>query len=123
MGWIARDPGLAGNTEASALAEGLNAVACLNALIVTGLQATGSANDLVLDGEDIRRLSEWLRSDAARRAAFECLHGDDEDGMATGFHWIQNDGANQLFHGLNLVDTVLDGTFILVLQSTAINNS
>lgn len=43
--------------------------------------------------------------------AFECLHGDDEDRVATGFHLLQNDGANQLFQGLNLVDTVLDGIY------------
>jgi hypothetical protein len=111
IGWIARDPGLAGNTEASAIAEGISAGNSLNQLLITGLQAIGSMDDIVLDYDDVRRLSEWLRSDAARQSSFEIFHGDDENGVATGFHSIQGDGANQQFRGLNLVDTVLDGIY------------
>jgi hypothetical protein len=121
IGWIARDPGLAGNTEASAIAEGIRAANGLNQLIVAGLQATGSFNDVVLDSDDVRRLSEWLRSDPGRRASFDVFHGDDENGVATGFHAIQNDGANQLFRGLNLVDTVLDGIYHFGFEINANN--
>jgi hypothetical protein len=111
IGWITRDPGLAGNTEASALAEGIQAANGLNQLIINGLNAIGSINDVGLDSDDIRRLNTWLRSDAGRKDSFEMLHGDDEGGVATGFHTIQNDGANQKFRGLNLIDTVLDGIY------------
>lgn len=121
IGWIARDPGLAGNTEASAIAAGIQAANGLNELIVTGLKATGSFNDVMLDADDIRRLNEWLRSDAARKNNFEILHGDDENGVATGFHNIQNDGANQTFRGLNLVDTVLDGIYHFGFEINANN--
>ena len=119
--WIARDPGLAGNTEASAIAAGIAAADGLNQLIVTGLKAIGSYNDVVLDSDDIRRLSEWLRSDTSRKTTFELLHGDDENGVATGFHNIQNDGANQKFRGLNLVDTVLDGIYHFGFEINANN--
>ncbi|MEY4352333.1 MAG: hypothetical protein RLZZ609_574 [Cyanobacteriota bacterium] len=57
IGWIARDPGLAGNTEASALAEWIQAANGLNQLIINGLNAIGSINDVVLDSDDIRRLN------------------------------------------------------------------
>jgi hypothetical protein len=121
IGWIARDPGLAGNTESAAIAEGIQAASGLNQLIVTGLNAIGSFNDVVLDSDDIRRLSEWLRNDPDRRASFEIFHGDDENGVATGFHTVQNDGANQLFRGLNLVDTVLDGIYHFGFEINANN--
>lgn len=121
MGWIARDPGLAGNTEASAIAAGLQAANGLNQLISTGLKAIGSFNDVVLDSDDIRRLNTWLRSDAARRSTFLILHGDDENGVATGFHNIQNDGASQKFRGLNLIDTVLDGIYHFGFEINANN--
>ena len=121
IGWIARDPGLAGNTEASAIAEGIAAASGLNNLIVSGLQAIGSFSDVVLDSDDIRRLSEWLRSEPSRRSAFEILHGDDENGVETGFHTIQNNSANQRFRGLNLVDTVLDGIYHFDFQINADN--
>ncbi|MFN9630187.1 MAG: bluetail domain-containing putative surface protein, partial [Cyanobacteriota bacterium] len=111
IGWIARDPGLAGNSEASAIAEGITAADALNQLLITGLQAIGSLDDVVLDSDDVRRLSEWLRADAARESSFKTFYGDDENGVSTGFHAIQNDGANQQFRGPNLVDTILDGIY------------
>ncbi|MFN9243266.1 MAG: bluetail domain-containing putative surface protein [Cyanobacteriota bacterium] len=121
IGWITRDPGLAGNTEASALAEGIQAANGLNQLIINGLNAIGSINDVWLDSDDIRRLNTWLRSDAGRKDSFEMLHGDDEGGVATGFHTIQNDGANQKFRGLNLIDTVLDGIYHFGFEINANN--
>ncbi|MEB3333833.1 MAG: hypothetical protein VKP70_02490, partial [Cyanobacteriota bacterium] len=121
IAWIARDPGLAGNTEASAMAEGIRAANALNQVLITGLEAIGSRNDIVLDSDDIRRLNSWLRSDAARRMSFEILHGDDENGVATGFHAIQNDGAKQQFRGRNLVDTVLDGIYHFGFEINANN--
>ena len=111
IGWIARDPGLAGNTEASAIAEGIQAANGLNQLIINGLQATGSYNDVMLDSDDIRRLNTWLLGSTALKNTFDILHGDDANGVATGFHTIQNDGGNQKFRGLNLIDTVLDGIY------------
>ncbi len=121
MGWIARDPGLAGNTEASAIAAGLQAANGLNQLIITGLREIDSLNDVVLDSDDIRRLNTWLRSDTARQSTFQVFHGDDENGVTTGFHNIQNDGANEKFRGLNLVDTVLDGIYHFGFEINANN--
>jgi hypothetical protein len=97
IGWIRRDPGLAGNTEASAIAAGIEAANGLNSLLITGLQAIGSYNDVVLDSQDMRALNAWLLSEPGRKSAFDHFHGDDENGSATGFHSIQNDGANQKF--------------------------
>ncbi|MCP4943896.1 MAG: hypothetical protein GY924_18215, partial [Planctomycetaceae bacterium] len=41
------------------------------------------------------------------------LHGDDEKGEETGFHLVQNDGANTRMFGENFVNTVADGIYHL----------
>lgn len=105
------------------MAEGIRSTGALNNLLVCGLPAIGSFYDVVLDSDAIRRFSEWLRADPARRAAFEVLHGDDEEAVASGFHNVQNDGVNQKFRGLHLGDTVLEVLTTLGLRSLPITNS
>jgi Ca2+-binding RTX toxin-like protein len=111
IGWIARDPGLLGNTEAGAVAEGLSAADGLNQLIEEGLKAIGSAGKAVLLSSDLVALNSWLRSDPNRLAHFISLHGDDDNGVSTGFHRIQNDGGNHTFRDQPLINTILDGVY------------
>ena len=56
-------------------------------------------------------INAWIRKDQSRLNTFLVLHGDDEDGVETGFHLVQNDNANTTQFGRNLVDTVLDGIY------------
>ncbi len=111
IAWDALDGGLAGANEASALDEGIRAANELNRLLIQGLQATGSLAKEVLSVADIVALNTWVRSDATRLARFIALHGDDEGGVATGFHNIQNNGGNRQFDGRALIDTVQDGFY------------
>ncbi|MEB3239234.1 MAG: calcium-binding protein [Cyanobacteriota bacterium] len=111
IGWIVRDPGLMGHTEAAAVAEGVAAADGLNRMIEQGLQAIGSADKAVLLASDLIDLNTWVRSDPTRLAQFIALHGDDDNGISTGFHRIQNDGGNHLFRFRPLIDTVLDGVY------------
>jgi Ca2+-binding RTX toxin-like protein len=113
LGWIARDPGLAGANEASAIATGIAATDSLNALLVEGLRATGGFDKAVLGSADIVALNAWFRDPAApqRLQAFLQAHGNDETGVETGFHTIQNDGGNRSFDGRALIDSVLDSIF------------
>ncbi|MFO0018019.1 MAG: calcium-binding protein, partial [Synechococcaceae cyanobacterium] len=111
IAWDALDGGLAGANEASALDEGIRAADGLNQLLIQGLQATGNLAKEVLSVADIVALNAWVRSDATRLARFIELHGDDEGGVATGFHQIQNNGGNREFDGRALIDTVQDGLY------------
>ena len=113
LGWVARDPGLAGANEASSIRAGLTAADGLNALVVEGLRAIGAWSKDVLTAADIVALNAWVRDPAypKRFELFIALHGDDENGEETGFHHIQNDGGNRLFDGRTLIDTVLDGIY------------
>jgi Ca2+-binding RTX toxin-like protein len=111
IGWIVRDPGLLGNTEAAAVAEGVTAADGLNRLIEEGLRAIGSDGKAVLLASDLIALNSWVRSDPTRLAQFMALHGDDINGLSTGFHRIQNDGGNHTFRDQPLIDTILDGVY------------
>jgi Ca2+-binding RTX toxin-like protein len=111
IAWDALDGGLAGANEASALDEGIRAADRLNQLLIQGLQATGNLAKEVLSVADIVAVNAWVRSDATRLARFIELHGDDEGGVATGFHQVQNNGGNRQFDGRALIDTVQDGFY------------
>ncbi|MFN9644255.1 MAG: calcium-binding protein, partial [Cyanobacteriota bacterium] len=111
IGWLRRDPGLGGSTDAPSLVLGIAAADALNQLITTGLAAIGRANALVLTPADLIALNAWVRSDASRLQAFITAHGDDDGAEETGFHRLVNDGASQRFHGNNLVNTVLDSVY------------
>ncbi|MFM7313652.1 MAG: hypothetical protein ACKO0M_10880, partial [Cyanobium sp.] len=113
VGWIARDPGLAGANEAGSIRAGLAAANGLNQLLIQGLRDTGGFSKEVLTAADIASLNVWFRDPAhpERLAQFIAFHGDDANGVETGFHTIQGDGGNRLFDGKTLIDTVLDGIY------------
>jgi len=111
IGWLRRDPGLSGSTEAASLPLGIAAANALNELIAQGLAATGNANTLVLTAADLVALNQWLRADSTRLAAFITAHGDDAGGVETGFHRLAGNGASQVYRGANLVDGLLDAIY------------
>ncbi|MFN9622314.1 MAG: hypothetical protein ACK587_05705, partial [Cyanobacteriota bacterium] len=111
IGWLSRDPGLRGSTDAPSLVLGIAAADALNQLLVAGLAAIGRANALVLTPADLMALNAWVRSDSNRLQAFVNAHGDDDGSVDTGFHRLVNNGASQLFYGNNLVNTILDSVY------------
>jgi len=122
ISWLDRDPGLRGSTDAPSLAAGIAAADALNRLVATGLASIGRSAALVLTPADLIALSVWIRSDPARLQAFINAHGDDEGNAETGFHRLVNNGASQLFHGNNLVNTILDSVYHFGFQIDAAGN-
>lgn len=115
---LGSDPALTTTFAASAQAmrtahtlEGLSAANKINVLIKDGLSALGVARDGVITPDDVVALHDWIKGDPARYQAFVTAHGDDENGVTTGYHWLQNDGAVTVFHGQNLANTVVDGMY------------
>jgi Ca2+-binding RTX toxin-like protein len=106
---VASDYGLAFRLTGSEIEGGAAAADALNVLILDALRATGSANDGDISTADVHAISGWIR--ANRLPAFVALHGNDEDGVETGFHLVQNDGAVLRLFGEAAVDTVLDGLY------------
>ncbi len=64
----------------------------MNGLIVEAIDATGVANDGLFDAFDVCDLNAYLP--AEHYEEWVLLHGDDSDVEETGFHLVQNDGAN-----------------------------
>ncbi|HBH72579.1 MAG TPA: hypothetical protein DDY43_03865, partial [Synechococcales bacterium UBA10510] len=122
ISWLGRDPGLRGSTDAPSLAAGIASADALNQLIETGLASIGRSSALLLTPDDLIALNAWIRSNPARLQAFINAHGDDEGDAETGFHRLVNNGASQLFHGDNLVNTVLDSVYHFGFQIDAAGN-
>jgi hypothetical protein len=105
------DPGLAGANDSKEIKGGASAADQLNQMIIEAAQAVGADTDKVFTVDEVIAMNAYIRSDATRLAQWTSLHGDDEDGEETGYHLVQNDGANVKYRGDNLLDTVADGIY------------
>ncbi len=109
---ITNDAGLSRRVPLEEINTAAVAADQMNHLILGAIVATGTANDGQLNAADLRDVNQWLRAHHA--AKWIELHGDDEDGLETGFHLVQNDGATTMLFGTyNAVDTVADGIYHL----------
>ena len=108
---IVGDPGLDCRLPTADIQGGAAAADAMNNLIVDAIRATGLANDGNLNMADVRDLSQWLRTHAEDQ--WITLHGDDENGIETGFHLVQNDGASSRLFATNAVNNVADGIYHL----------
>ncbi len=105
------DAGLNSKISTTEIKAGATAANGMNALIIEAIKATGVANDKTLNVADIRDISNYLQTNHS--AAWTVLHGDDEEGIETGFHFVQNDGATTVLYDKNAVNTVVDGIYHL----------
>jgi len=108
---ITTDPGLNRKVPTSQITAAAEAADEMNRIIVEAIWTTGVANDGRVNAADVRDLSAYIRGNYADR--WIELHGDDEDGLETGFHLVQNDGATTRLFSANAVNTVADGIFHL----------
>lgn len=112
---IGADSALQDRLSLTEIRDGAAAADVMNGIIVEGIRELGYANDGTLTGAEIRGLADWVRINHAQAADSPWLiaHGDDETGIETGFHLVQNDGATSRIFAENLVDTVADGIYHL----------
>ncbi len=108
---IMNDVGLTKRVSTEDQVEGAKAGVGISQMILQAISELGLGNDGEITGSDVIAINEWIRSDADRYEEFVALHGDDEDGEETGFHLVQNDGAETRMFSQNAVDTVFDGLF------------
>ncbi|MEO0822826.1 MAG: hypothetical protein AAF074_20665, partial [Pseudomonadota bacterium] len=111
---ILQDEGLRARIPASEIEAGAAAADAMNTIIVEGIRALGIAGDGRFTAADVRDLSDWVQADPARKQAFIDFHGDDEQGVETGFHLVQDDGDVIDYRGRDAIDTVADGIYHLV---------
>ena len=106
---ISSDYGLNSRLMWDQLSGGAASADGINNLIVNAVRATGAANDGEITVSDIYSINYFIRSNS--QPGFIALHGDDENGIETGFHQVQNDGSVTRLFGQNAVDTILDGIY------------
>jgi len=105
------DRGLAKNNSDAKIAAGVDAANGILNLINDGIKALGLGADGRISEDDVRAIHDWIHNDPARYQQFVALHGDDENGVETGFHLIQGDGGTGVMFGENIVNTIGDGIF------------
>lgn len=111
LDWIETDPGLRDRTAAADITKGSAAAAAMNAIILQAIKATGAANDGVIDAGDVYALAGWISKN--HKDDWLKHHGNDENGVETGFHLVQNDGASGDSYGRNSINTVADAIYHL----------
>ena len=111
VNYIYADNGLAGATDGRDITKGAAAANSLNQLILEAATATGAAADGKFTVEEVVAMNQYIR--ANHLPEWTTLHGDDEGGAETGFHYVQNDGSTTQYRGQNLVNTVADGVYHL----------
>lgn len=113
---IGGDDGLRNNISALQIRGGAAAADKINHIIVDAIQATGALDDGHLTVAETYELSDWIH--ANRKAEFIAAHGDDENGVETGFHLIQGDGGASYLFGEEAVNTVMDGIYHIGFDTT-----
>ncbi|MET0047408.1 MAG: calcium-binding protein [Sedimenticola sp.] len=109
---IMADKGLDRRISDQEIAEGADAANIMNSIIHEAIIATDATADGAITVDDVRAINEYIRTNYLDE--WTLLHGDDEgDGEETGFHLVQNDGANARMFGKNFVNTVADGIYHL----------
>ncbi|NVO24442.1 LamG-like jellyroll fold domain-containing protein [Donghicola mangrovi] len=98
---------------------GAEAANTMNTIIIEGIKSLGLANDGTITASNVTALSDWIRENYYDE--FVAAHGDDEGTEETGFHLVQNDGANTRLFGENGVNTVADGIYHLVFGYSGTN--
>lgn len=87
----------------------------MNEIIKTAIVETGVANDEYISTADTRELNDYIF--AHHYDEWLVHHGDDEDGVETGFHLVQNNGARTRLYGKNAINKVADSIYHLGFES------
>lgn len=108
---IKNDEGLQANVPQEEILEAVYYANVMNQIIIDSIIQTNIAADRDLSLQDIRNLNSYVNSHYS--SIWLVAHGDDENGVETGYHLVQNDGATTQLYGENAVNTVFDGIYHL----------
>ncbi len=108
---VMADKGLGYKVDDAEIYEAADAANTMNSILEEAILATKAAEDGSFSVDDIRAINSYIR--AYYKEEWNTLHGDDEADEETGFHLVQNDGANSYMFGKNFVNTVADSIYHL----------
>lgn len=113
---INSDQRLARKVTPEALAVASDSANNMNIIILEAIYVKGCANDGRISTADVRTINDYIYDNY--QADWLAWHGDDENGIETGFHTVQNNGASTLLFGENAINQVADGIYHLGFEST-----
>lgn len=113
---INTDPRLAKKVSPEGLAIASESANRMNEIILEAISAKGCANDGRINAADARSINDYIHDHYYDE--WVELHGDDESGVETGFHYVQNNGNRTLLFGHNAINAVADGVYHLGFEST-----
>jgi len=87
----------------------------MNLIIKEAIIETGVANDGNISTADTREINDYIF--ALHYEAWLEHHGDDEEGVETGFHLVQNNGARTRLYNKNAINRVADSIYHLGFES------
>ncbi|NOR71227.1 MAG: hypothetical protein GQ532_16275 [Methylomarinum sp.] len=113
---INTDARLAKKVSPEGLAIASNSADRMNEIILEAISAKGCANDGQINAADARSINDYIYDHYYDE--WVDLHGDDEGGVETGFHYVQNNGNRTILFGKNAINAVADGMYHLGFEST-----
>ncbi len=87
----------------------------MNKIIVEAVYATGAIDDGVITKDEIWEINDYIVQKYGNR--WKELHGDDEEGVETGFHKVVKNGAKTRLFGKNAINKIFDGIYHLGFPS------
>lgn len=108
---IQAESGIGDDIPWSEYAAALDAANGMNGMIAQAISELGLAADGRIGTADVEAINAWIRADPGRSALFASLHGDDEEGYESGFHFVRGDGASDRLFGAKAIDSVFEGIY------------
>ena len=106
------DAGLRANVSSVDMSYGISSSRMLNKILAEAIDETGVNEDKIITRSDIIAMSDYIQADPGMVVSFTAFHGNDS-GNESGYHLLDNEGAQQTFRGLNVVDVVVDSVFFI----------
>lgn len=88
----------------------------MNEIILEAIHFKGAANDQRINTADVRSINDYIHDNYYEE--WLNLHGDDENGVESGFHYVQNNGARTILYGVNAINQLADGIYHLGFEPT-----
>uniref|UniRef100_A0AAN0NKQ6 LamG-like jellyroll fold domain-containing protein n=1 Tax=Yoonia rhodophyticola TaxID=3137370 RepID=A0AAN0NKQ6_9RHOB len=106
---VATDEGLLSRSTATDISTAAASADGMNKILLEGIQATGIANDGMLDRHDIKTLDAWIAEN--RAAEMDALNGIETKTTRTGFELAEIWQSTSPLFGENGVNTVADAIY------------
>jgi hypothetical protein len=112
---IDTDSTLNSRVTGDAIEEAIYSADRMNSIILEAIFENGLANDKEISTSDAREINNFIYTNYSEE--WKTLHGDDEDGVESGFHLVQNNGARTKLFGKNAINRVADSIYHLGFET------